>query len=41
VIAEAVQTYADAGIDELILFPEIPRLDQVERLAEEVLSAYR
>jgi alkanesulfonate monooxygenase SsuD/methylene tetrahydromethanopterin reductase-like flavin-dependent oxidoreductase (luciferase family) len=33
-IAEAVEDYADAGLDELILFPEIPRLDQVEQLAE-------
>lgn len=41
VIAEAVQAYADAGLDALILFPEIPRLDQVERLAEDVLPAYR
>jgi alkanesulfonate monooxygenase SsuD/methylene tetrahydromethanopterin reductase-like flavin-dependent oxidoreductase (luciferase family) len=40
-IAEAVQAYADAGLDILIVFPEIPRLDQVERLAEEVLPAYR
>lgn len=29
-----------AGIDVLILFPEIPSLDQVERLAEKVLPAY-
>jgi alkanesulfonate monooxygenase SsuD/methylene tetrahydromethanopterin reductase-like flavin-dependent oxidoreductase (luciferase family) len=41
VIAEAVQAYAAADIDELILFPEIPRLDQVERLAEAVLPALR
>jgi alkanesulfonate monooxygenase SsuD/methylene tetrahydromethanopterin reductase-like flavin-dependent oxidoreductase (luciferase family) len=41
VIAEAVQAYTDAGVDEVILFPEIPRLDQVERLAEEVLPPYR
>jgi alkanesulfonate monooxygenase SsuD/methylene tetrahydromethanopterin reductase-like flavin-dependent oxidoreductase (luciferase family) len=41
VIAEAVAGYADAGLDVLILFPEIPRLDQVERLAEDVLPAYR
>ena len=36
-IAEAVRAYADGGLDELILFPEIPRLDQVEQLAEAVL----
>jgi alkanesulfonate monooxygenase SsuD/methylene tetrahydromethanopterin reductase-like flavin-dependent oxidoreductase (luciferase family) len=41
VIAEAVQAYADGGLDVLIVFPEIPRLVQVERLAEEVLPAYR
>ena len=41
VIAEAVQAYADAGLEALIIFPEIPRLDQVERLAEDVFPAYR
>jgi alkanesulfonate monooxygenase SsuD/methylene tetrahydromethanopterin reductase-like flavin-dependent oxidoreductase (luciferase family) len=40
-IAEEVARYADAGIDELILFAEIPSLDQVERLAEGVLPAYK
>jgi alkanesulfonate monooxygenase SsuD/methylene tetrahydromethanopterin reductase-like flavin-dependent oxidoreductase (luciferase family) len=39
-IAEEVAAYASA-IDVLILFPEIPRLDQVEQLAEQVLPAYR
>jgi alkanesulfonate monooxygenase SsuD/methylene tetrahydromethanopterin reductase-like flavin-dependent oxidoreductase (luciferase family) len=39
--AEAVQAYAEAGLDALILFPEIPRLDQVERLAEEALMINR
>ena len=39
-IADAVAAYADA-IDVLILFPQIPRLDQVEQLAEHVLPAYR
>lgn len=39
-VAEEVKAYADAGVDLLILFAEIPRLDQVERLAEEVLPAY-
>jgi alkanesulfonate monooxygenase SsuD/methylene tetrahydromethanopterin reductase-like flavin-dependent oxidoreductase (luciferase family) len=39
-IAEEVKSYADAGLDVLILFPEIPSLDQVERLAEGVLPAY-
>jgi alkanesulfonate monooxygenase SsuD/methylene tetrahydromethanopterin reductase-like flavin-dependent oxidoreductase (luciferase family) len=40
-IAEDVARYADAGLDVLILFAEIPSLDQVERLAEHVLPAYR
>jgi alkanesulfonate monooxygenase SsuD/methylene tetrahydromethanopterin reductase-like flavin-dependent oxidoreductase (luciferase family) len=40
-IAEEVRAYADAGLDYLIVFPQIPSLDQVERLAEEVLPAYR
>jgi alkanesulfonate monooxygenase SsuD/methylene tetrahydromethanopterin reductase-like flavin-dependent oxidoreductase (luciferase family) len=41
VIAQAVAEYADAGIDVLIVFPQIPSLDQVEQLAEAVLPAYR
>jgi alkanesulfonate monooxygenase SsuD/methylene tetrahydromethanopterin reductase-like flavin-dependent oxidoreductase (luciferase family) len=40
-IAEEVRAYAEAGIDTLILFAEVPRLDQVEQLAEHVLPAYR
>ncbi len=36
-----MQAYAEAGIDLLVLFAEIPSLDQVERLAEHVLPAYR
>jgi alkanesulfonate monooxygenase SsuD/methylene tetrahydromethanopterin reductase-like flavin-dependent oxidoreductase (luciferase family) len=40
-IAEEVQAYAESGIDTLILFAEIPQLDQVEQLAEHVLPAYR
>jgi alkanesulfonate monooxygenase SsuD/methylene tetrahydromethanopterin reductase-like flavin-dependent oxidoreductase (luciferase family) len=40
-IADDVAAYADSGIDLLILFPQIPRLDQVEQLAETVLPAYR
>jgi alkanesulfonate monooxygenase SsuD/methylene tetrahydromethanopterin reductase-like flavin-dependent oxidoreductase (luciferase family) len=40
-IAEEVAAYAEAGIDTLILFPEIPQLEQVEQLAEHVLPAYR
>lgn len=39
-IAEEVAAYADA-VDVLIVCPEIPRLDQVEQLAEHVLPAYR
>jgi alkanesulfonate monooxygenase SsuD/methylene tetrahydromethanopterin reductase-like flavin-dependent oxidoreductase (luciferase family) len=40
-IAAEVQGYAEAGIDTLVVFPEIPRLAQVEQLAEHVLPAYR
>jgi alkanesulfonate monooxygenase SsuD/methylene tetrahydromethanopterin reductase-like flavin-dependent oxidoreductase (luciferase family) len=39
-IAEEVRAYADGGLDYLILFPQIPGLEQVERLAEDVLPAY-
>lgn len=39
-IADEVAAYADA-VDVLIMFPEIPRLDQVVQLAEHVLPAYR
>lgn len=39
-LAEEIAAYDDAGIDTLVLFPEIPSLDQVERLAEDVLPAY-
>jgi glycerol-3-phosphate O-acyltransferase len=39
-IAEEIAAYADA-VDVLIVFPQIPRLDQVELLAEHVLPAYR
>lgn len=39
-IAEEVAAYADA-VDVLVLFPQIPSLDQVEQLAEHVLPAYR
>jgi alkanesulfonate monooxygenase SsuD/methylene tetrahydromethanopterin reductase-like flavin-dependent oxidoreductase (luciferase family) len=40
-IAAEFADYAEAGIDVLIAFPEIARLDQVEQLAEDVLPAYR
>jgi alkanesulfonate monooxygenase SsuD/methylene tetrahydromethanopterin reductase-like flavin-dependent oxidoreductase (luciferase family) len=40
-IAEEVREYADAGLDVLTVFPQIPRLDQVEQLAEHVLPVYR
>jgi alkanesulfonate monooxygenase SsuD/methylene tetrahydromethanopterin reductase-like flavin-dependent oxidoreductase (luciferase family) len=40
-LAEEIAAYADAGIDLLVVFPQIPTLDQVERLAEDVLPAYR
>jgi alkanesulfonate monooxygenase SsuD/methylene tetrahydromethanopterin reductase-like flavin-dependent oxidoreductase (luciferase family) len=40
-LAEEIAAYADAGIDMLIVFPQIPSLEQVERLAADVLPAYR
>jgi alkanesulfonate monooxygenase SsuD/methylene tetrahydromethanopterin reductase-like flavin-dependent oxidoreductase (luciferase family) len=40
-IADEVREYADGGLDLLIVFSQIPRLDQVEQLAEHVLPAYR
>ena len=40
-VAEEIALAAEAGIDELIVFPQVPRLDQVEALAEHVLPAYR
>jgi alkanesulfonate monooxygenase SsuD/methylene tetrahydromethanopterin reductase-like flavin-dependent oxidoreductase (luciferase family) len=39
-IAEDVARYAETGLDVLVLFAEVPSLDQVERLAEGVLPAY-
>lgn len=33
-LKEAIQSFADIGLDELVLWPCIPSLDQVERLAE-------
>ena len=39
-LAEEIAAYADA-VDVLIVFPQIPRLDQVEQLAEHVLPTYR
>jgi alkanesulfonate monooxygenase SsuD/methylene tetrahydromethanopterin reductase-like flavin-dependent oxidoreductase (luciferase family) len=39
-LAEEIAAYDDAGLDMVILFPEIPSLEQVERLAEVVLPAY-
>lgn len=41
VIAEAVKEYEAAGLDFLILFPEINDIHQVELLAENVLPSYR
>lgn len=40
-IAEEVRAYAEGGIDVLILFPQIPSLEQVEKLADVVLPEYR
>ena len=39
-IAEEIAEYARSGIDLLLVFPQIPRLDQVEQLAESVLPDY-
>ena len=39
-LAEEVSAYAEAGVDVLIVFPQIPALEQVEQLAEHVLPAY-
>ena len=39
-IAEEIAAY-DGAVDVLIVFPQIPSLDQVEQLAEHVLPAYR
>lgn len=39
-LAEEIAEYAASNIDLLVVFPQIPRLDQVERLAESVLPAY-
>jgi alkanesulfonate monooxygenase SsuD/methylene tetrahydromethanopterin reductase-like flavin-dependent oxidoreductase (luciferase family) len=39
-IAEEVAAYASSRIDLLILFPQIPRLGQVEELARAVLPVY-
>jgi alkanesulfonate monooxygenase SsuD/methylene tetrahydromethanopterin reductase-like flavin-dependent oxidoreductase (luciferase family) len=40
-IAEIVRGYADAGLDVLILAPQIQDLGQLEIIAEQVLPAYR
>ena len=40
-LAEEISAYERAGIDVLIVVPQIPSLDQVEQLAEHVLPAYR
>jgi hypothetical protein len=37
---DEIAEYARSGIDLLIVFPQIPRLDQVQQLAESVLPAY-
>lgn len=39
-VAEELSAYAEAGVDVLIVFPQIPALEQVEQLAEHVLPAY-
>ena len=39
-IAEEIAAY-DGAVDVLIVFPQIPSLEQAEQLAEHVLPAYR
>ena len=39
-IGESVTKYAEAGVDVLILVPQIPALSQVERLAKDVLPLF-
>jgi alkanesulfonate monooxygenase SsuD/methylene tetrahydromethanopterin reductase-like flavin-dependent oxidoreductase (luciferase family) len=39
-LAEEIASYEEAGIDVLVVVPQIARLDQVEQLAEHVLPAY-
>ena len=39
-LAEEIAAY-EGAVDELVLFPQIPRLDQVEQLADHILPAYR
>jgi alkanesulfonate monooxygenase SsuD/methylene tetrahydromethanopterin reductase-like flavin-dependent oxidoreductase (luciferase family) len=39
-LAEEIAAYDEAGIDVLIVFPQIPSLEQVELLAEHVLPAF-
>jgi len=39
-LAEEIAAYEHAGVDVLIVVPQIPSLDQVEQLAEHVLPAY-
>ena len=40
-LAAEIAAYDRAGLDVLIVVPQIPSLDQVEQLAEHVLPAYR
>lgn len=41
VIEQAVKEYEQAGLDVLVLFPEIPEIKQVEQIAERILPQYR
>lgn len=40
-VAAVVRRYADTGLDSLILFPQVPSLDQVDALARDVLPDWR
>jgi hypothetical protein len=39
-LAAVARRYADAGVDSLILTPQVPSLDQVDAIARDVLPAY-
>jgi alkanesulfonate monooxygenase SsuD/methylene tetrahydromethanopterin reductase-like flavin-dependent oxidoreductase (luciferase family) len=39
-LAEEIAAYEEAGLDVLVVFPQIASLDQAEQLAEHVLPAY-
>lgn len=40
-LGEVVERYAATGLDSMILLPQVPSLDQVDRIAGDVLPACR